>query len=340
MVEPTSELECRVGALDGGVGEAEQPQAEGGRGQTRDPRVVAHPGPERPCRARLEQRDRTVKVAETLLEPTGEHERRTQDEETVDPHARVVLALGQLEDLAAELVGLVELGPQEVQAGEPAQDREMLAILATSFEQVERALVGVGDLRSEAPGRQERPSEAHPQGDLLPDELGRRRRLGEDGQQVRGELDRVLVPAARLVQDQQAVGQLGQLTQIRLGDPVPPGQAEVVDLGDHRSHGLVASDPRQVPAQPGGAVGVVGRVAAADRGTCRALVEPLGGVFADRLEHQHPRFTVRGIDLPDQTLFEERRERLDDVDLDPGLGICRSHDLLDRAKVRVGEDRE
>ena len=338
MVEPTRELDRRRRPLHRPVWEAEQPQAERRRRQAGHARVVAQPRADGARWAGFEQADGRVEVSKPADEVAGEDVRRAHDQVTIDPHARIVLTLSEGQDPFAELASLGEIRPEQVEAREPAQDREVLAELAPTLEQLERPRVGLDGLRGEAAGRQQRPGETHPKGDLLSDELGRRRRLREDRQQIRRQLDGVVIPGARLVQDEEAVGELREFAQVRRAGPVAPGEAKVLDLGRQHDHRLVARGPGKVSTQPRGEVGVIGRMGAADRWTRRTLVEPLGRVLPDRLEHQQARFTVGHVDLSDEALLEQGRERLDHVDVDPGLLVRRGDDGLDRRKVRVGED--
>ncbi len=279
-------------------------------------------------------------MAEPTPEVAREDERRSDDQVAIDPHARVALLLSECEDPLAELARLVELRPEQVEARESAQDRVVLAELLAALEQLERPGVRIGDLGGVAASREERPGEAHPEADLLPDELGGRRRPGQDREQVRRELDRVVIPAAGLVEDEEAVSKLRELAEVRLANPVAPGEAEVADVGGHGEHGLIAPGSAQVATQSRGKVGVVGRVGAADERTRPAVVEPLGRILPDRLEHYQARLAARHIGLSDEALLEERRERFHHVDVATHLLVCRGRDRLHRREVRVGKDRE
>lgn len=173
---------------------------------------------------------------------------------------------------------------------------------------------GLLHLGREAAGRHERPGEAHPQRKLLAGKLRRGGRPGEDGQQSRGQLDRVAIPAPGLVEDQQAVRETGQLRKILLGDPVAPGDPEVPGVVGERVDDLVPLRAAQLPKEPLGELRVVDRVVPADARAVGPIVEPFGRVVADRLEHEQPRLAVARIDLADEALLQQRGERLDDVD--------------------------
>ncbi len=163
----------------------------------------------------------------------------------------VAFGVGDDQDPLAEVDGLVELHAQEIEAGQTAQRRVVLSEVLAALEQLERLRVGLGDFRRIPLCRHQRPREGHAQRDLLADGLGRRRRLGQDREHARGEGDRVLVPAARLVEDEQAVGQLRQPREIGGRDPVAPGDAQVLDLDGHGRHGLIAASDRSVLAGGG-----------------------------------------------------------------------------------------
>ena len=145
----------------------------------------------------------------------------------VDEHARVALGLAEREDLLADLGRLVELGAEQVQAGETAQDRELQPDVDAALEQLEGAREGGLDLRREALGRHERPRERRPQRDLLVDPLGRGRDGVEDREHVRRQPDGVEVPAVGVVEDEERLGEPVQLLEVARGDPVGPGDAQV-----------------------------------------------------------------------------------------------------------------
>ncbi len=81
---------------------------------------MADARPLREIGVRLEQADRGVEVRQSVAQPAGERLRRAHDEVTGDPHARVILDVGEGKDPLGELGRLVELGTQDVQVREPA----------------------------------------------------------------------------------------------------------------------------------------------------------------------------------------------------------------------------
>ena len=98
-------------------------------------------------------------------------------------------------------------------------------------------------------------AEARPQADLLADPVRRRRHRREDGEHVRGEADRVEVPAVGVVEDQERTRELVEPLEIARGHPVGPRDPQVRDVDAQRSASAVSrSSPvrsAREPARPG-----------------------------------------------------------------------------------------
>ena len=84
----------------------------------------------------------------------------------LDQHAGVLLPFGQAQDLPANPGGLIELGLENVVAGQAPEHWEQLRQFA-SLERLEGGRVGLFDLAGVPLGRQQRPGQADPQRDLL-----------------------------------------------------------------------------------------------------------------------------------------------------------------------------
>ena len=124
----------------------------------------------------------------------------SQHQMPLDAHPRIVLALGEGQDLLPHSCSLLEVTHVDVKAREPSENRKQLGDLSLSPTQVQGAGVRLLDLRRAALDRHERPGEADLQHDLLLGALRCRGSGGDDAQQIGGEADHGLVPPARIVE--------------------------------------------------------------------------------------------------------------------------------------------
>ena len=229
---------------------------------------------------------------------------------------RVMLVLAEGEDLPAKAGGLVELGAEQVEAGETAEHGELLVHVGAALEQVQDTRERGLHLGREPLRRHERTGEGRPQGDLLAGPVGRRRDGLEDGEHVRCQVDRLEIPAVGIVEDQQRPCQLVELLEVAFRHPVRPTRAA----------GSRCPRPGR-RARPRAAAGQIGEKAPRHRGEVGGMRPasahaPVGtwasrsGELPDGLEHRHPRLAARRVDPAHEALLDEAGQPFQDVQLD------------------------
>ena len=109
-----------------------------------------------------EQRDRPLEVVEPSLEVVNGRLRGSHQKMAVDEHVGIVLNVAEGEDLAGQPRRLIELSPEEVEAGQPTQHGVLLLHVRAPFEQVQDTGERRLDLGGEALRRHECPGEARP----------------------------------------------------------------------------------------------------------------------------------------------------------------------------------
>ena len=120
MVQPPGKANRVVGAIAGAVREAEHPQHQRRGGETHHPRVVTELEAPRVVPLGIVRCDPFLQVLHARLETVEEGQIRTQHQVPFDARARVVVALGQSQDLFSRPSTLLELRPIDVEAGEAA----------------------------------------------------------------------------------------------------------------------------------------------------------------------------------------------------------------------------
>src|SRR5262249_1686531 len=160
MVEPARELLGERRPLEGTVRTPEKPEQQprgrvrghtGARPEAKTTRRIAHG---------IEELDGAVEVLEAVLDPAHEGSRGPEQEMSFDLEARIVLLLGQVEQLAPHPCRFLELAPVEVEGGEAAEDREEPRHLPELLTELERADIRLLDLLRVATDRQQAPREA------------------------------------------------------------------------------------------------------------------------------------------------------------------------------------
>ena len=228
--------------------------------------------------------------------------------------------------------GLVELAPVAVEASEVAQDREELRHLAVLLHERKRLGVGGLGLRGVAAEERHRLGAARHQRELGLPVVGTLRRRRPDCEEIVGELDRRVIPAARLVDRPQRLAQVAQLLEVLPAHRVRPGRPEVVELGGGRLRRRRTREVREV----------AGMALASRLGEVRPRIELGRGVCLDRLEHDDAGHAVAvgRVERPDEALVEQRAEAVEGVELRAGRVVqVRSH-RLDRLDRGSGEDRQ
>ena len=102
-------------------------------------------------------------VTQPGLKLAGEPRIRAEEELAVDPHARIVLFVGEPQDLMGERDPLFEFTPEPVEAGQAPQDREDLRHLAVLLDERERLGVRILGPGGVAPMQRDGPGEARPE---------------------------------------------------------------------------------------------------------------------------------------------------------------------------------
>jgi hypothetical protein len=137
----------------------------------------------------------------------------------------------ELEQLAAERRGPVELAAVEVEAREAPDDRGALRGVSRLAGESERPFVVLlGLLRVAADGEQAA-GEARVKRDLLAPALRRRRNGREHAEEIVRELDRSVVPTARVVERPESLEQRIEAFGVGRLDPVAPRREQVAELG-------------------------------------------------------------------------------------------------------------
>ena len=180
---------------------------------------------------RIEERQRSLEVAQAGRDLSEEGEARAVNELPVHLEGRVLLRLGQLDQLAAELGRPVELAAVEVEGGEAADDGSSLRRIAGLAGERERPLVVLLDLLGVAADRQQAPCEAGAQRDLLARTLRARGDGREHRKEVVRELDRRVVPAATVVKTPtSAPATPTSRDRSPCFDPVAPGRSRRLSI--------------------------------------------------------------------------------------------------------------
>ena len=233
VAQPRGQADRLVRSIAGAIRVAEHPQDQRRRGETHDARVVAEPETCRAVPLGVVGGDPLLQMVHARLEAVEHGQTGPEHQVPFDLRARVVVALGQTQNLFSCPSALLELGPVDVEGGEPAQDGEQLWHLSLAFAELQGAHVRVLDLLRVALDRQQHPGQAGLERDLLEDALRRRRGRRQKVEQIGGERHRCVVPTPRVVEQPQAVGEPSDLLEIPLRNPVAPRGADVLDVGGH-----------------------------------------------------------------------------------------------------------
>ena len=94
--------------------------------------------------------------------------------------------------------------------------------------------------------------------------------------------------------------------QVRLCDPIPPGDAQVLEIGGQGVEGGLACVARhERPLHTSEVREVLGVAPPSGGAEFGQRIQPFRGVFPDRLEHEQPRFARARVRLPNEALVEQ-----------------------------------
>src|SRR5512132_1456284 len=287
---------------------------------------------------RIEKGDGPLDVLQPDHDVPEEGDARAVDELGVHLKRRVAALLREVEQLATKRRRPVELAAVEVEAGEAADDRSALREVAGLLREREGAVVGGLGLLGVAADSEQPPRETRAQRDLLLEAGRRRRNGGEDAEQVVRELDRRVIPAAILIEHPEAVEKRVKPLRLALVDPIPPRNEEVAELGPELvEHGPAFGPVEQMPVAPRELAEVLGMGASRGGGELGLVIESLGCVLPDRLEHRQPALATF-IRAAEEAFVDEGGEAIHHVD--PAERLKARRDRLDRLKAGGDEDGE
>ena len=267
----------------------------------------ARPDPQAPAAVTLgvEQLDGPVEVLDAGRDVAHERGRRGEDHKSLDPRRLVVLGVGKLEQLAPDLRDVLHLARLQVEGREAPEDGQLLRHPTRGGRQGERVAVQVLDPVRVALDGHQQSRERKSQRDRLVRRLHPGVARREEVEEILGEPDRRVVPAARVVQRPDRIEHRLEPNEITRLDVVPPGDEDVVEVGSEfvdRGRPLAPSHPF---VHPDGKVGEVLCVGAPGGGReVGILLELLAGELMDRLQHRKP-LVCAAIDGAQQTLVDE-----------------------------------
>ena len=183
------------------------------------------------------------------------------------------------------------------------------------------AALGLGRV---ALGRHQDAGQARLQQDLLEETLLVRGCRREHLEEIRDERRGLVVPTASVVEQPQTVGELSELLEVPLGDPVAPRGGEVLDVRGHPLRRGVALVPGELLALMQRPIGEV--LGVRPQGTRRGAPDRRRAVRprTSRIVSQHRQARARstGIDLADEALLHQRAEPVEHVDPFEALHTC------------------